>query len=53
MLLRPMTSAIRPKIIAPKKAAKMAEPVTQLTCVVDRCHCVFTSVATVAITKRS
>jgi hypothetical protein len=30
MVLRPNTSAMRPKITAPKKAARMADPVTQL-----------------------
>ena len=52
-VLRPNTSAIRPNTKAPKKAARMADPVTQLVWVVDRCHCAFTSVATVAMTKRS
>ena len=44
---------MRPKTTAPKKAARMADPVTQLVWVVDRCHWVLTRVATVAITNRS
>ena len=51
--LRPSTSAMRPKTNAPKKAPRMAEPVTQLVCSVLRCHWVATMVATVLMTKRS
>ena len=43
--LRPMMSARRPKTIAPMKAARIAAPVTQLVCVVDRFHCFVTGAA--------
>ena len=42
-----------PETKAPKNAARMADPVTQLVWVVDKCHWVFTSAATVPMTKRS
>ena len=51
--LRPSTSAIRPKMTAPKNAPKMAEPVTQLVSRVLRCHWTATMVDTVLMTKRS
>ena len=44
---------MRPKTMAPTNAARIAEPVTQLVWVVDRCHWAFTSTATVPITNRS
>ena len=50
---RPSTSAIRPNRSAPKKAPRMAEPVTQLVCSVLRCHWTATRAATVPMTNRS
>ena len=51
--LRPSTSAMRPKMSAPKNAPRIAAPVTQLVWSVLRCHWVATMVDTVPMTNRS